>query len=266
MSDPELSLQLDTRDALPAKGRGGESVSEELVDQLLETDGGVDEPVVTPQRRARTRPRPSSPRLLVYRLLNGLVDGVQGNRLGKAILLIIVAVSIGTIWYSMTQRGELIIHGHTIVSQREALAVQLDDLRLVVAAQDVDAVMVGVTQAENRVFPEYRQLAQWLADQNSYAERLGLNFRYTIGDVTSARVKNMLEVPIAIEVATGGKAAGVGYLGVLEFLKNIIDAPWYVEIVSASLGGESVGVTEMKANLQVWVRGVTGPLNEEISE
>ena len=239
--------------------------SEAVVDQLLgETDSeGSADPL---QRRARPRRRPSSPRLLIYRLMNGLVDRVQGSPLGMTCLVAILVGSLTVIWYSMTQRGGLISQGHEVVAERGRVGLHLEELRNKVSQRDLGVVMASVSQAESQVFADYQQLAQWLSDRHDYAENLSLNFRYTLGDAAPSQVKNMLEVPISIQVAVARESADIGYLRVLEFLKNVVDSRWHVEIISAAMVGEAAGVNEMRAKLKVWVHETAELEHEEDSK
>ena len=268
MSDQEWELELDdpsTSPQLVAHGPGAQVASEERVDRLLgEADQAEESSKL--QRRARQRQPQGSPRLLIYRLLNGLVDRLQGSRVGSALLVVAIVGSLAVIWFSLTQRGALITQGHAVAAERDHVAMHLDELRQALEQRDLGTVMENVSQAESRVFTDYQQLAEWLAAQHRYAERLALNFRYTLGEASPSQVKNMLEVPIAMQVAVAGETAGLGYLSILEFLKNVIDARWYVEIVSAALVGEAIGVNEMRADLKVWVHGTTELAHEEATQ
>ena len=230
------------------------AIDEQVVDELLQETDTYSDPLPA-QRRSRRRQPASSPRLMIYRLLNSLVDRVQGSRFGLVVLIAVMAISAAVIGYSMTQRGALIHLGYELAAEREHVAAVLDELRLRVATQNLNDVMAGIVQAESRLFPDYHQLAGWLSAQHDYANRLSLDFRYTLGDPSASQVKNVLEVPIAIQVTVTPETGPLGYLAMLEFLKAVIDAHWYVEIDSATLAGEADGASEMNANVQVWVRG-----------
>ena len=95
MTDSELALELE-RQPSDADGLDLEqlpaTLKEQDVDELLRGDPQA---TATGERRARTRRPPNSPRLWVYRLLNGVVDRVQRGPLGWALFSAAVAVVCG---------------------------------------------------------------------------------------------------------------------------------------------------------------------------
>jgi hypothetical protein len=192
-------------------------------------------------------------RVGAQRALNQLVYQLHRNRAFQIGWGLLVAACLALIAFTLTVRLDHIDDDLAIVQELEALETRLVTIRSEWSPEEMAALKENVANADTRrVFLDYRSLAVWLQEKSLFAEQLGLDFRYTLGERSTARIDDMYEVPISATI-NGPTAQTDTYLRALEFLKRVISTPYYVEISKASLEGQGDGARELTTTLRVWV-------------
>ncbi len=246
--------------AVPIDSSAIHKIDHKLMELKLADDvpwDGVPETEAQTDYERRRRGRRGAPktalRIRIQRLLNAIVYKIYARRSYQAAFVLITLAAIGLIWYSATFRIQVIDEMFTDFSALGELETELLAIKEVWSAEQMQAIEDSVQNADQRrVFVDYRGLAVWLREKSIYAEQLGLNFAYTLGEGSPSRIEDMLEVPIEL-VLSGSEDATQTYLHVLEFLRRLVSTLYYVEIVEASLEGEGSGASRVTATLRVWV-------------
>jgi len=195
-------------------------------------------------------------RIHVQRFLNGIVYRIYASRNWRIGFALLSISSLGLLWFSATQRIDLIDEVYTDQIALGQVETELLRVREVWSVEKMQQVADNVRDAdERRVFGDFHGLAVWLRQKSQYADQLGLGFSYTLGEGRSSRIDDMLELPVEITLTVKDGDQEQTYLRMLEFLRKTVSTLYYAEIVEAALESEGEGVTRTVATLRVWVHG-----------
>lgn len=206
------------------------------------------------ERRQLRRPRLSG-RFQLQSWLNATARYMYQSRLATTLFLVVQVSALGLIAWTLGERASLIDYAYTEVTRREALEAKRLRLGARWSAEELESVQNGISQAERRVFADHARLARWLHEQHRYARQLGLDFTYRLTDGHPSQIKNVLELPIVIELRVDPEFDGQAYPLMLEFLRNLVGTNWYVNVRHAGITGRGNGDRKLAAELRVWVRG-----------
>ncbi|MEM1263550.1 MAG: hypothetical protein AAGH76_14200 [Pseudomonadota bacterium] len=233
-------------------------------DFLLELDPNVDAPwegLEEPaaqsdfERRKGSRRAPPKTGLSIrlQRWLNALVYKIHGSRRYQVVFAAVPLAALALILFSATVRISEIdgIVADTVTLSE--LEMEITALRAEWPESALRAIHDRLLNADQRrVFADYRGLAAWITEKSQFAEQLGLDFAYKLGEETPSSIESMNEVPIKLTLA-GSETSEQTYLHVLEFLRRLLNTPYYVEIIETSLVGAGDGAKSVNADLRVWV-------------
>lgn len=208
-------------------------------------------------RRSRTRKKPpkTSYRIQVQRFLNSIVYKIHASRLFQFLFVVITAAAVALIWYSATHRAVLIEEAHDQLVVQGQLETEILGIRQIWSEDKMNEISQGVASADQRrVFSDYHSLATWLGENSTYANQLYLDFSYTLGEGTYAQIDNTLEIPISVILKPDNTNPQQTYFQMMEFARHMVSSPWYVDIQEASVESRGAGITELKAQISVWVR------------
>lgn len=235
-----------------------ETMELQLVDQLPWKDLPETEAQTDYERRQGSRyenPKTAF-RIHVQRFLNAIVYRIYANRRWQAGFAAISMFSLGLLWFSATQRIDLIDEVYTDQIALGQVETELLRVRELWSADKMLQIADNVRNAdERRVFGDFQGLAVWLRQKNQYADQLGLSFSYSLGEGRSSRIDDMLELPVEVVLTVNEGEQEQTYLRMLEFLRKTVSTLYYAEIVEAALESEGDGVTRTVATLRVWVHG-----------
>ncbi|MEM8982950.1 MAG: hypothetical protein AAGC71_07990 [Pseudomonadota bacterium] len=218
---------------------------------------GVEEPTAQTDFERRKGRRRSPPKtgisIRVQRWLNTLVYKIHGSRKYQIIFAAVPLAALALITFSATVRiNEIdgIVADTVTLGELEA---EIAALRAEWPESALQAIHDRLLNADQRrVFADYRGLAAWITEKDRFAEQLGLEFSYRLGEERASSIDNMNEVPIELTLA-GSETSNQTYLHVLEFLRRLLNTPYYVEIIETSLIGAGDGAKSVNAVLRVWV-------------
>lgn len=191
--------------------------------------------------------------LRLQRFIDGIVYRLYINRLYQVSFVLITVVSLAVLFFSLRYRVDHIDDNIVALAELGRIETQLLTVRENWSQDKMQQISDKVQNADTRrVFVDYRSLAIWLREKGVYADQLGLQFAYVLGDGQASEIEDMLELPIDITLRGSATVDDV-YLRALEFLKRVVGTAWYVEIVEASLKGSGSGAQSVNATLRVWV-------------
>lgn len=208
-------------------------------------------------RRSRLRKKPpkTSYRIQVQRQLNSLVYVIHGSRGFQILLAVLTMTALGAIWYSATERVQLIHEAQANLASQGRLETQILQINREWSAERIEAIKQGIASADQRrVFADYQSLANWLKDKDSYATQVNLDFTYRLGEGLTANIDNTLEVPISISLSPS-RESETAYFDMMDFTRHIVSTAWYVDVQEATLESDGMGAGKMTAEISVWVHG-----------
>ncbi len=209
----------------------------------------------------RTFSHKVSANVRAQRWLNRLAYQIARSRPLQAVWAMVVIASVATLYLTLTYRIEHIDDSLILMQELGELDTRVLSLEREFMSQDMQSLKESVQSADTRrVFLDYRALAVWLSEKASFAEQLGLEFSYTLGDSEASAIEGMLEVPIMMVLGSEISNEQV-YLRALEFLKRVVSTPFYVELSETTLRGEGKGARELNATLRVWVHSTVKAAN-----
>ncbi|MEO0574254.1 MAG: hypothetical protein AAF004_02240 [Pseudomonadota bacterium] len=214
----------------------------------------VEEPEPAERLDDTRQDSPKKARLvLLQRFLDRIVYRLYVSRAYQVGFAVVALASLGLLFFSLHYRVDHIDDNIVAMAELGRIETTLLAVRADWSQEKMQQISDKVQNADTRrVFVDYRSLAIWLREKGVYAEQLGLEFSYVLGEGQASEIDDMLELPIDVSLRGTASVDDV-YLRALEFLKRVVGTAWYVEIVEASLSGGGSGAQSVDATLRVWV-------------
>lgn len=204
-------------------------------------------------RQRKKQPRISS-RIQVQRLLNAIVYRIHGSRFYQIGFALITALSLGLIWFSLSERAPLASQAYEDISEIGRLETELLAIQQLWSDERMNEINEGIKSADKRrIFSDFQGLAIWLNDKGNYANQLDLSFEYHLEEGTRAQIDNTLEIPIAITLKPKDQDANSAYFQLMEFTRRMLSTPFFVNIQETRVESSGEGATELQTKISVWV-------------
>lgn len=258
MTNNEIELSLE----LPTPEPGIETkISNESIEQLLSvedergTDTGLSADTTLTERRKSDRRRVSRShsKSTFYRWLNSGVEYAESGVVGASIFVTIFAVSVALIIFTLSIRATKAEVSQNGIRETERLLGEVVLLRQEYSRSPLQDVITDLSTADSRIFSDYSSLAKWLSEVYLSATNLGIDFKYSFGEVTAMSVQKTVEVPITLSLSAIPNNTNETFSRSLQMLRELVDSRWFIEIVGIVISGDREEVSALDAELRVWV-------------
>ncbi|GAV20723.1 hypothetical protein MMIC_P1696 [Mariprofundus micogutta] len=175
----------------------------------------------------------------------------------RIVLIALILLSIGVIWWSINERLELLNGAKSISQQQETMRREIDHLQLKWSAQNHEKIAEDLAAAENKLMPDQNSLAEWLEKFIAKAQKQRINLIYNVGRAhpTPQKLGNVHLVPIQIILRPSRDLnQRNAYKKILDFAKSITNSSWRMDVTSASVTGSSDQLDQLEMYVEMWMR------------
>lgn len=220
----------------------------------VETD---QEENVLEERRKSDRPAPGKKTLLrhIGAISNPFISIFDRGWKGLVAMAVMMTVSVTTIYFSLAFRLPKIDSRNAQIARIEALEEEVGSLKLDWSQDDLTDIMERSKELEANVFPDYKQVAQWLHQETDNAKSLGLTLKYKLGStVPLVEVNPILQLPIDFSLEVNASDSKNGYDLLLQSLDKLNSTSWQHQLLTADIESAGTGARKMDATLSFLLR------------
>jgi len=212
-------------------------------------------PTGEPERRQAPRPEPPapgvSPRMRL--IVDWHAEKIEKSPMGWLVFLAICAACVAFIYWNMTARFETFDATYALISERAELEREYDALTEHYSRDELRKLLDQISSAESSVFNDYASLASWLTTQAQSARAKDLVLTYVMAESVAAQIKDVVEVPIALNVRPLEGSDSDIFQHLLRFLAEMVGTRWHLEIIDAAVLSDGVKIQSLDTTIHVWV-------------
>lgn len=208
------------------------------------------------ERRRDGRAAPSASwRIRIGQSTSEVADWFARDVYTKALLGALLVSAIVVLCWSLVVQLRTANDFNAAIQREIGLRLQRDDQRAMIKHLVGQDFATKIARAEQRLVPDYGNLAGWLHDLQAACAAQGILLTYTVNE--EQRFDNrpgLLAVPLMVSLQRLPSSIASPYISGVSLLRQLTDGPWAGELVAASGEGEGRGLQRLRFEYRIWMR------------
>ncbi len=190
---------------------------------------------------------------------------MSGKITSRVALIMALLIPVALLYWSITYRISLIDQSALQVKNMNTLEGDVIRAKSEWSEKVARETRKQWDNERSRLLGSYESLSAWLESINQRSRSIGINMRYTIGELKPAdeKIPGVSIVPVEMTFSffpNQGRRNTDGYLIFMGFLKDIMEQDLVLDLMKINIFGDGSMAHEMKVVVDTWVNFGESPL------